>query len=36
VQYPDSSGYEIGIDKVACSLAADIGEGTHKLTKPLA
>ncbi|WP_229702531.1 hypothetical protein [Streptomyces albiflavescens] len=35
VQYPDSSGYKIGIDNVACSLAADIGKGTHKLTKPL-
>ncbi|MFF1676850.1 hypothetical protein [Streptomyces sp. NPDC058256] len=36
VQYPDPGGYEIGIDNVACSLAADIGSGTHKLTKPLA
>ncbi|MGW3666137.1 hypothetical protein [Streptomyces sp. NPDC005141] len=35
VQYPDTGGYRIGIDKVACSLAADIGKGTHKLTKPL-
>jgi len=35
VQYPDSSGYKIGIDNVACSLAADVGKGTHKLTKPL-
>jgi hypothetical protein len=35
VQYPDSNGYKIGIDNVACSLAADIGGGTHKLTKPL-
>jgi hypothetical protein len=35
VQYPDSSGYKIGIDNVACSLAADVGSGTHKLTKPL-
>ncbi|MFF4349808.1 hypothetical protein [Streptomyces sp. NPDC001530] len=35
VQYPDSSGYKIGIDNVACSLSADIGKGTRKLTKPL-
>jgi hypothetical protein len=35
VQYPDPGTYEIGIDNVACSLAADIGSGTHKLTKPL-
>ncbi|MFD9459509.1 hypothetical protein [Streptomyces sp. NPDC060027] len=35
VQYPDTGGYKIGIDKVACSLAADVGKGTHKLTKPL-
>ncbi|MFD4565034.1 hypothetical protein ACFWOX_11535 [Streptomyces sp. NPDC058467] len=35
VQYPDASGYKIGIDNVACSLAADVGKGTHKLTKPL-
>ncbi|MCX4992619.1 MULTISPECIES: hypothetical protein [unclassified Streptomyces] len=35
VQYPDSGGYKVGIDKVACSLAADVGKGTHKLTKPL-
>jgi hypothetical protein len=35
VQYPDSSGYKVGIDKAACSLAADIGSGSHKLTKPL-
>jgi hypothetical protein len=35
VQYPDTGGYRTGIDKVACSLAADIGKGTHKLTRPL-
>ncbi|MET9898907.1 hypothetical protein [Streptomyces sp. NPDC006446] len=35
VQYPDTGGYKVGIDKVACSLAADVGKGTHKLTKPL-
>ncbi|MFC9843167.1 hypothetical protein [Streptomyces sp. NPDC127595] len=35
VQYPDPGSYQIGIDKVACSLAADIGSGTHKLTEPL-
>ncbi|MGP4051294.1 hypothetical protein [Streptomyces sp. 2A115] len=35
VQYPDPSGFEIGIDNVACSLAADVGEGNRKLTKPL-
>ncbi|WP_435222693.1 hypothetical protein [Streptomyces sp. Tue6028] len=35
VQYPDSGGYRIGIDKVACSLAADVGNGTRKLTEPL-
>ncbi|MET8410427.1 hypothetical protein ABZV34_20410 [Streptomyces sp. NPDC005195] len=35
VQYPDSSTYRTGIDKVACSLAADIGDGTHRLTAPL-
>jgi hypothetical protein len=35
VQYPDSAGYRLGIDNVACSLAADAGEGTRKLTAPL-
>ncbi|MEU1531924.1 hypothetical protein [Streptomyces fagopyri] len=35
VQYPDSATYRTGIDKVACSLAADIGDGTHRLTAPL-
>ncbi|MGV2916093.1 hypothetical protein [Streptomyces alfalfae] len=35
VQYPDVSGYRIGIDDVACSLAGDAGAGKHKLTKPL-
>ncbi|MFE9763048.1 hypothetical protein ACFYPC_00725 [Streptomyces sp. NPDC005808] len=35
VQYPDPGGYEVGIDNVACSLAADIGSGTHKLMQPL-
>jgi hypothetical protein len=35
VQYPDPTGFGLGIDSVACSLAADIG-GNRKLTKPLA
>ncbi|MFE0177152.1 hypothetical protein ACFWZ2_33085, partial [Streptomyces sp. NPDC059002] len=35
VQYPDASGYRLGIDSVACSLAGDSGAGKHKLTKPL-
>ncbi|MFF3615702.1 hypothetical protein [Streptomyces sp. NPDC002580] len=36
VQYPDTDGYRVGIDNVACSLAADGGKGaTRKLTKPL-
>ncbi|WP_369240426.1 hypothetical protein AB5J56_39715 [Streptomyces sp. R21] len=35
VQYPDSTGYKIGIDNVACSLSGDVGAGDHKLTKPL-
>jgi hypothetical protein len=36
VQYPDTGGYRIGIDNVACSLAADVGKGsTRKLTKRL-
>ncbi|MEY2241673.1 hypothetical protein [Streptomyces sp. BF23-18] len=35
VQYPDTGSYETGIDKVACSLAASVGKGTHKLTGPL-
>lgn len=35
VQYPDVSGYRIGIDDVACSLAGDAGAGKHKRTKPL-
>ncbi|MBV1939292.1 hypothetical protein KUF83_22420 [Streptomyces sp. BV286] len=35
VQYPDPTGFEVGIDKVACSLAADSGGGDRKLTKPL-
>lgn len=34
VQYPDPAGYRLGIDNVACSLAADT-EGTRKLTAPL-
>ena len=34
VQYPDSTGFKLGIDNVACSLAADPG-GNGKLTKPL-
>ncbi|MEW2393676.1 hypothetical protein AB0933_35520 [Streptomyces venezuelae] len=35
VQYPDATGYKVGIDNVACSLAGDSGPGKHKLTKPL-
>jgi len=35
VQYPDSTGYKIGIGNVACSLSGDAGAGDHKLTKPL-
>ncbi|MFF3885533.1 hypothetical protein [Streptomyces sp. NPDC001914] len=35
VQYPDTGSYETGIDKVACSLAAEVGKGAHKLTGPL-
>ncbi|MGX1908372.1 hypothetical protein ACWIID_05865 [Streptomyces phaeochromogenes] len=35
VQYPDPTGFKLGIDKVACSLAADVGAGKRKLTKPL-
>ncbi|ATL25571.1 hypothetical protein [Streptomyces formicae] len=35
VQYPDASGYKLGIDSVACSLAGDSGSGKHKLTEPL-
>jgi hypothetical protein len=35
VQYPDSTGFNLGMDNVACSLAADPG-GNRKLTKPLA
>ncbi|WP_371657991.1 hypothetical protein [Streptomyces sp. NBC_00280] len=35
VQYPDTAGYRLGIDNVACSLAADLGSGTRKLTAPL-
>ncbi|MFE2297832.1 hypothetical protein ACFXAW_06505 [Streptomyces sp. NPDC059445] len=35
VQYPDTGSYATGIDKVACSLAADVGKGTHRLTRPL-
>ncbi|MFE4546022.1 hypothetical protein [Streptomyces sp. NPDC056785] len=35
VQYPDPDTYGTGIDKVTCSLAADIGDGTHRLTAPL-
>ncbi|MEU5892176.1 hypothetical protein ABZ835_35880 [Streptomyces sp. NPDC047461] len=34
VQYPDPAGYRLGIDNVACSLAADT-QGTRKLTAPL-
>ncbi|WP_223832684.1 hypothetical protein [Streptomyces venezuelae] len=35
VQYPDTTGYKVGIDNVACSLAGDSGPGRHKLTEPL-
>ncbi|WP_457421498.1 hypothetical protein [Streptomyces sp. QTS52] len=35
VQYPDTAGYRLGIDNVACSLAADLGSDTRKLTTPL-
>ncbi|MET7918492.1 hypothetical protein ABZU45_21815 [Streptomyces avermitilis] len=35
VQYPDTTGYKLGIDKVACSLAADVDGGDHKFTAPL-
>ncbi|MDX3452579.1 hypothetical protein PV396_11565 [Streptomyces sp. ME02-8801-2C] len=35
VQYPDTAGYRVGIDKVACSLAAEPGSGVRKLTAPL-
>lgn len=34
VQYPGPGGYKMGIDNVACSLAADV-DGDRKLTKPL-
>lgn len=34
VQYPDPTGFKLGIDNVACSLSADPG-GNRKLTKPL-
>jgi len=36
VQYPDTASYRLGIDKVTCSLAADLGSDTRKLTTPLA
>ncbi|MEU2582096.1 hypothetical protein ABZ612_03840 [Streptomyces avermitilis] len=35
VQYPDTTGYKLGIDKVACSLAADVDGGDRKFTAPL-
>jgi len=35
VQYPDSAGYRLGIDKVTCSLAAGLGSDSRKLTAPL-
>ncbi|MGN9821192.1 hypothetical protein ACTMUQ_38365 [Streptomyces sp. SD11] len=35
VQYPDPAGFKIGIDNVACSLAADDARGNRKLTEPL-
>ncbi|WP_239149275.1 hypothetical protein [Streptomyces sp. SID12501] len=35
VQYPDTTGYRVGIDNVACSLAGDLGPDTRKLTTPL-
>ncbi|MFF3486519.1 hypothetical protein ACFYXC_25050 [Streptomyces sp. NPDC002701] len=35
VQYPDPAGFEVGIDKVTCSLAADTGQGDRQLERPL-
>lgn len=35
VQYPDPTGFKLGIDNVACSLAADVGAGNRKLTRAL-
>lgn len=35
VQYPDTGSYRIGIDNVACSLAANVGKGAGRLSKPL-
>lgn len=35
VQYPDTGSYKIGIDNVACSLAAKVGKGPGRLTARL-
>ncbi|MCX4913009.1 hypothetical protein [Streptomyces sp. NBC_00687] len=35
VQYPDTGSYKIGIDNVACSLAATVGKGPGRLTARL-
>ncbi|MET7385921.1 hypothetical protein ACFYPT_22810 [Streptomyces sp. NPDC005529] len=35
VQYPDTGSYRIGIDNVACSLAANVGKGAGRLSTPL-
>ncbi|NGO81916.1 hypothetical protein G6045_40695, partial [Streptomyces sp. YC504] len=35
VQYPDPTGFQTGIDSVACSLSGDTKAGGRKLTKPL-
>lgn len=35
VQYPDTASYRLGIDNVACSLAAGLGSDTRELTAPL-
>ncbi len=34
VQYPDTAGYRLGIDNVACSLAAGIGSDTRNSPPP--
>ncbi|MEU3790182.1 hypothetical protein AB0F07_10320 [Streptomyces fructofermentans] len=35
VQYPDPTGFGVGIDKVACSLSGDVGGGSRQITGPL-
>ncbi|MEV5791941.1 hypothetical protein [Streptomyces sp. NPDC052192] len=35
VQYPDTGSYKIGIDNVACSLAATVGKGPGRLAARL-